>query len=97
MCERCKTCETKPVRIVILQRGWVFVGRLVETGGCDELQLVNAHCIRRWGTTKGLGELANDGPLSNTVLEPSGTVRFHRLTVVAMLDGKDAKWAKTLA
>ena len=96
MCDKC-VCSEKPVRIVILQRGWVFVGRLVEAEGCDELQLVKAHCIRRWGTTKGLGELANDGPLSNTVLEPAGTVRFHRLTVVAMLDAKEAKWAKTLA
>ena len=95
MCENC-VCQGKPVRIVILQRGWIFVGRLVETENCNEMSLINAKCIRRWGTTKGLGELV-DGPFSDTILDPVGTVRFNRLTVVASLDCKEVKWVKHLA
>ena len=54
------------VKIVILQRGWCFVGYLERNG--DDCKLTKANVIRRWGTTKGLGELALNGPLSNTCL-----------------------------
>lgn len=75
--------EPAETRIVILQRGWVMVGRWHQGG--DNVTLTDASVIRRWGTSKGLGELVN-GPLSGTTLDPAGTVRFHVLTVVAALD-----------
>lgn len=40
------------VRIVILQRGWVMVGRYSQNG--DECSLTDCSTIRAWGTTKGL-------------------------------------------
>lgn len=70
-------------RIVILQRGWVIVGRWHRDG--DDVTVTDASVIRRWGTKKGLGELAN-GPLSETVLDPAGVIRCHILGVVATLD-----------
>lgn len=76
-------------RIVIGQRGWVWVGRYKESG--DEVTLTKARCIRRWGTSAGLGELV-DGPLDATVLDPAGTVRLHRLSIVATLDVKEDAW-----
>ena len=66
-------------RIVVLQRGWVFVGKYSKRG--EECTLENAHCIRLWGTTKGLGEL-RDKPLSGTKLDPAGTINYHQLTEV---------------
>ena len=83
---------TSKIKIVILQRGWIYVGRFskLEEGMC---QLEGAQCIRRWGTTKGLGELVN-GPLASTKLDPVGIVQFHNLTMVASIDVKDEKWAK---
>lgn len=77
-------------QIVIAQRGWVFVGDVEKSG--DDVTINNAQCIRRWGTTKGLGELAANGPQSNTVLDPMGTVRLHALGVVASLDCEESKW-----
>ena len=77
------------MRIVIGQRGWVFVGRYSVDG--DEVTLTDAQCIRRWGTTKGIGELVK-GPTSKTVLDPAGTVRMHRLAVVATVDVDEAAW-----
>lgn len=71
-------------RIVIAQRGWVFVGIYTEDG--DNVTLTNAKVIRQWGTTKGLGELALNGPTSKTVLDDAGVVRMHRLAIVATLD-----------
>lgn len=71
------------VRILVLQRGWVVVGSYSEDG--DECVLRDASVIRRWGTTKGLGELAN-GPLKDTVLDPAGIVRAHKLAVVMQIE-----------
>lgn len=71
------------VRILVLQRGWVVVGEYREVG--DECVLENASVIRRWGTSKGLGELAK-GPLENTVLDACGTVRAHKLAVVMQIE-----------
>jgi hypothetical protein len=75
---------------VVLQRGWVVVGDVTLTG--DELVVENASVIRRWGTTKGLGELASKGPQPSTVLDPAGLVRAHRLAVVLQLDVDASKW-----
>lgn len=78
-------------QIVIAQRGWVFVGDVERSG--DDVTINNAQCIRRWGTSKGLGELAKGGPQSNTVLDDMGTVRLHPLAVVAAIDCEAEKWS----
>jgi hypothetical protein len=74
---------SKNVRILVLQRGWVVVGEYSEQG--DECVLSNASVIRIWGTTQGLGELRG-GPLENTILDPCGTVRAHKLAVVMQIE-----------
>jgi hypothetical protein len=74
----------KNTKIVVLQRGWVFVGEWSEDG--DMVTLNEASCIRIWGSTKGLGELALTGPTSKTVLDPTGKIHFHILTTVVVLD-----------
>lgn len=81
------------VQIVILQRGWVAVGDFSQDG--SECKLSRAKIIRRWGTSKGLGELI-DGPLKSTALDPAGTLRFHELTVVARLEARAEGWKKWL-
>jgi hypothetical protein len=80
---------TSDVRIVILQRGWVMVGRYTRDG--DRCSLDNAQVIRKWGTTKGLGELVN-GPLPSTVLDPAGHVEFHALGEIASLAASAEGW-----
>ena len=83
------------IRIVILQRGWVMIGRYTQIG--SECKLTNAHVIRRWGTTQGLGELAVKGPLSDTKLEPTPETTFHILTVIASIKCEESKWATKLS
>ncbi|MFC8008967.1 hypothetical protein [Streptomyces cinereoruber] len=82
------------IKIVILQRGWVFIGRYSEDG--DQCFLDNAYNILRWGTTNGLGQLALEGKTSNTKLNKAGRVEFHRLTVVATLNAKEELWNNEL-
>ena len=79
------------VKIVILQRGWIMVGRFERKG--SDCKLYNASVIRSWGTTKGLGELAEGGPTSSTKLDPChGVVEFDYLTVVATISCKEKSW-----
>ncbi len=78
--------------IVILQRGWVMVGKLERDG--EECCLHGSAVIRKWGTTSGLPELASKGPLNGTVLDrTSGLVRFHWLTVIATIACDETKWS----
>src|SRR3990167_7360548 len=72
------------IKIVILQRGWIIVGRFERIG--SDCKLHNASVIRNWGTTKGLGEIASGGPTQNTKLDKCfGVVEFDYLTVCAMI------------
>jgi hypothetical protein len=78
-------------KIVILQRGWVMVGKFERKG--SDCKLHNASVIRSWGTTKGLGEIAANGPTSKTILDKTyGVVEFDYLTVVAALSVEESKW-----
>lgn len=79
-----------PIKIVILQRGWVMVGRYSREG--ETVSLDGAKTIRRWGTSKGLGELVN-GPLRGTSLDECGHVEFHVLAVVAEISCEESAWS----
>ena len=83
------------IYIAILQRGWVYVGKLSKEG--SQCTLTDASNIRRWGTENGLGELAAKGPLSETQLDKVGTVTFHELTTVALIECDQEVWSKELA
>ena len=76
---------------MVLQRGWVIVGRVTEDH-TDETVIENAAVIRRWGTSQGLGELASKGPQTNTRLDDCPTVRVHPLTVVMSMDVDKTNW-----
>lgn len=82
------------IKIVILQRGWVFVGRFSKAGSV--CKLTDASNIRTWGTTKGLGELCDSGPKDSTKLDKVKDVMFHELSIVALLDCDDKIWKKSL-
>lgn len=83
--------KTGTKRIVILQRGWVMIGDFEREG--SECRLFNASVIRKWGTTKGLGQLAENGPFPETVLDACfGVVEFDYLTVIATISVDESKW-----
>lgn len=77
--------------IAVLQRGHVVVGRYHQSG--EVATLICASVVRRWGTSKGLGQLAEGGPQPNTVLDPCPEVSFHiREAVMVMRCGN--AWGK---
>lgn len=86
---------TGDIKILILQRGWVMVGYFKKSG--NECSLLRANVIRSWGTTKGLGEIAGNGPTINTKLDKCfGLVEFDYLTVVACISCEESKWKNVL-
>lgn len=82
--------DKSDLKIVILDRGFVLVGHATVDG--DWVTTTNASIIRRWGTTKGLGELAMNGPLRDTKLDPIGTVRSPLRALIGLVDCEAAKW-----
>lgn len=82
------------IRIVVLQRGWVVVGHYSKIG--EDCRLEGAHCVRYWGTTKGLGEL-REKPLRGTKLDPIGVVNYHQLTEVFNMPVAADGWTKVCA
>ena len=80
---------TGDMKIVVLDRGFVFVGRVEYSD--DSVIITDAKNIRKWGTTKGLGELVN-GPLSGTVLDAAGTVIAPKRAMIFTLTVDEQKW-----
>lgn len=83
--------ETQPEQnlgrtIVIGSGGNVVVGDLVIRGCYGYMK--NASVIRRWGTSKGLGQLALNGPTSQTILDSCGEFTFHVETTCGLIPVK---------
>jgi len=76
--------------VVVLDRGFVYVGNVE----CDNNWCVisDAHNIRTWGTTNGLGELIQNGPTSETKLDAIGTIRAPMRAVISVIDTEAKKW-----
>lgn len=86
--------KNSKIKIVILQRGWVVIGRWSQEG--EMCSLDNACVIRTWGTSNGLGQLALEGKQSSTKLDKVGHIEFHILTTVAVINAREDVWDKEL-
>ena len=80
---------------MIPQRGWVAVGYFSHE--MEQCKLQRASIIRSWGTTRGLGQIAIDGPTSSTKLDKCPTLHFHELTVIATMECVEGKWTDKLS
>lgn len=58
--------------IAVMDKGFVYVGD-VSTDG-QFVRIKRARNIRRWGTERGLGQLALEGPQENTKLDKCGDI-----------------------
>lgn len=83
--------EVGKMGIFVLQRGWVVVGK-VKSKSTTAIVVKDASVIKRWGAPRGLGQLAQSGPTSETILEPSGTVEFHPLAGVLAFHVNEQAW-----
>ena len=77
--------------IVVAMQGFVYVGAVsVDDKWCV---ISDAQNIRVWGTTAGLGELAQNGPTEKTKLDLVGTARIPMHMVVTIIDVEESKWS----
>ena len=78
------------IKIVVLQRGWIYIGRFERIG--NDCKLHNAYNIRAWGTTKGLPELVNGATKDTKLDKCEGIVEFDWLTVVHTITVNSKSW-----
>lgn len=78
-------------KIIVLDKGFVYTGFVTETE--TGIIVKTARCIRIWGTTGGLAQLANEGPTSSTKLDAEICLSARFSSVVHIIDCKEsAKW-----
>lgn len=82
------------IQIAVLDRGFVYIGRAKTDD--DWLYLTDAQNVRRWGTTKGLGELAATGPTPKTKLDKTGTVKAPLKSLIHLIAVEEQIWEKKL-
>ena len=80
--------------IFVCERGFVIVGRIASEDTLT-ITLNDVAVVRRWGTTRGLGQLAMEGPLLETILEPEpdGTTQG-RMSVYRQIPCDQKAWSK---
>lgn len=86
--------ETNPIRLLVLDRGFVVVARCPEpTDYGLWLKVTDLRTVRRWGTTnRGLGALSR-GPTQETVLDeiaPAATIPVR--AVLYVMEVEQAAW-----
>ena len=89
------------VEIIVVTHGWVVVGVVQDDGReSGEAEIAHAHAIARWGTSKGLAQLCESGPLPSTRLESliphADRLRINRAHVIARLLCDSSRWLRAL-
>jgi hypothetical protein len=85
-----KVTDTGNLKILNLPYGNNIVGRIALDD--DKYIVSSAAVIRRWGTTRGLGEIANNGPTSETILDDCPNLTIHKTAVIYLMDCEEDKW-----
>jgi hypothetical protein len=80
------------VNILVIEGGWVLVGKTDSLATEPQVELTNAHVIRRWGTDKGLGQIALAGPTKDTILDKLGVAFIERRQIRFMVPCDASKW-----
>lgn len=83
--------ECGKIKIVVMERGFVYVGRVDDVD--DPVTIRNARALIRWGTNNHLGQLVN-GPLPNTKLGASCTVRCFLRQIIHAIEVNQDAWNK---
>lgn len=78
------------IQIVNLPYGNVVAGRVEDLG--DKLRIYDAAVVRIWGTTKGLGEIAEGGPTDKTKLDKCPPLTIQKTACVFRMDCKEGNW-----
>ncbi len=79
------------IAIVVLDHGFVYVGRVTRDAEKGETTICGARNLIRWGTSQHLGELVH-GPLDATKLGAQCTVRVLDEHVIHTIEVDEHGW-----
>ena len=82
--------------IAIASSGWVFVGTPAAALAPDTYALEDAAVIRKWGTDRGIGQLALHGVTPETILDPVGKLVINRTNLICLLEVQAPEGIKIL-
>lgn len=82
--------------IFVMDRGFVLVGRPRQDPEDWMFLLLDDCCtVRIWGTEHGLGQLASDGPLADTILDPEGNnVAINKMFISRRIRCSEEGWGQ---
>lgn len=80
--------------IVVMRERFILVGVIEPTEDAMFFYLRRASIVRRWGTTKGLGQLAQEGPQPNTKLDSEGDDIINKLEVSRVIPCNEQRWQR---
>ena len=82
--------------IAVLDRGFVYFGRCSITlsiAGGSWLIIKNARCVRRWGTERGLAQLAGEGLQPETALDDPCEVQAPMRALILLIPCAEDRWS----
>jgi hypothetical protein len=86
--------KRRPVIVCTEYKG-VFYGLAADTTG-DRIHLESARMAIRWGTTRGVMELAETGPTSSSKISAPADIEVRKVTAVfEVTPAAAAKWEAT--
>lgn len=85
------------IKIMLLDRGRVKVGRVYRHDSLPFYwNMVGGRIVRIWGTSRGLEQIANEGPTSSTVLDDPCDTEIPFRAVIEILNVNEEKWKSHL-
>jgi hypothetical protein len=84
------------IRIAVLDRGHVWVGHVAPAPDLAFHWKLSGRCIRRWGTTNGLSQLAS-GPTESTVLDDPAEILIPFRALLFFLEVDQSAWKSMLS
>ena len=86
--------DTLGVKIVVVDNGFVYVGNVHREAGF--FIITNCFNVRRFGTTGGIGQLAMEGPTSETALDRTAPVLIPDNKLCHLMAVSETRWASTI-
>lgn len=82
------------VRCVVLRDKFVLIGAYARDPESGVVTLTDAYVVRRWGTDKGLAQIAIEGVRPETVLDYGGEVEAPWHAVIYTIRCTHTSWRK---
>lgn len=81
------------LNILCLHGRWNLVALVIDAG--EEIHISHPSVIREWGTSDGLGQLADDGPQEGTKFDPEPDQVVDRIQIIRVIPCNREVWDRS--